>query len=94
MKPSRTPAEQRRAQSAIRAAYKRRQRAAIGQLLCACGSAAFHLSSCGPVCERCDGIERKLTRSYAREFAGSNRRGENTATVIAPFAVHAPFAWA
>lgn len=93
MKQPRTPAEQRRAQSATRAAFKRRQKASIGLLRCLCGNTAFHLSSCGPVCERCDGIESKLTRSYAREVAGSNRRGENSATVIAPFAVHAPAGW-
>lgn len=94
MNKTRTPAQQRLAQNAIRAACRRRQKAAIGQLWCLCGNVAFHLSSCGPVCKRCDGIERTLTRSYAREVAGSNRRGENSATVIAPFAVHAPGAWA
>jgi len=46
------------------------------------------LSSSGPVCARCDTIEARLSRSYAKEFSGSNRRGDNVAGAMATYSVH------
>ena len=94
MTKTRTPAQQRAAQNAIRAACRRRQKAAIGQLRCLCSNPAFLLSSSGPVCRRCAEIEGSVSHRYGRETAGSNRRGEHTAAVMTPFAFHAPGAWA
>jgi len=76
-----------------RAAYvlsvaKRRKLAVIGKLACLCSAPAHRLSSSGPVCARCDGIEARLSRSYAKEFSGSNRRGDNVAGAMIPYAVH------
>lgn len=76
-----------------RAAYvlsvaKRRALAVIGKLACLCSAPAHRLSSSGPVCARCDGIESNLNRSYAKEFSGSNRRGDLVAGAMVPYAVH------
>jgi len=76
-----------------RAAYvlsvaKRRKLAVIGKLACLCSAPAHRLSSSGPVCARCDGIEARLSRNYAKEFSGSNRRGDNVAGAMIPYAVH------
>ena len=78
-----------------RAAYvlsvaKRRKLAVIGKLACLCSLPAHRLSSSGPVCARCDGIEARLSRSYAKEFSGSNRRGDNIAGAMSTYAVHCP----
>ena len=76
-----------------RAAYtksvaKRRALAVIGKLACLCSGPSHRLSSSGPVCARCDTIEARLSRSYAKEFAGSNRRGDNIAGAMATYSVH------
>jgi len=76
-----------------RAAYtksvaKRRALAVVGKLACLCSGPAHRLSSSGPVCLRCDTIEARLSRSYAKEFAGSNRRGDNIAGAMATYSVH------
>ena len=76
-----------------RAAYvlsvaKRRALALVGKLSCLCSEPAHRLSSSGPVCARCDGIEAKLSRRYAKEFSGSNRRGDNIAGAMATYSVH------
>lgn len=78
-----------------RAAYvlsvaKRRKLVVIGKLACLCSAPAHRLSSSGPVCARCDGIEAKLSLIYAKEFSGSNRRGDNIAGAMATYAVHCP----
>jgi len=78
-----------------RAAYvlsvaKRRKLAVIGKLACLCSLPAHRLSSSGPVCARCDGIEARLSRSYAKEFSGSNRRGDNIDGAMSTYAVHCP----
>lgn len=76
-----------------RAAYvlsvaKRRKLALVGKLACLCSAPAHRLSSSGPVCLRCDNIEARLSRSYAKEFSGSNRRGDNIAGATATYPVH------
>ena len=63
----------RRHQNNIKAAYNRRQAANVGKLRCLCQNVAHRLSSCGPVCERCDNIESEMTHAYARDTCGSNR---------------------
>ena len=80
-----------------RAAYtlsvaKRRKLAVIGKLSCLCSLPAHRLSSSGPVCARCDTIEARLSRSYAKEFSGSNRRGDNIAGAMATYSVHCELA--
>ena len=86
--PSSLP-ERRRA-AYIKSVEKRRGLALVGKLACLCSEPAHRLSSSGPVCLRCDTIEAKLSRSYAKEFSGSNRRGDNIAGAMMPYAVHCP----
>lgn len=79
---------ERRRATYILSVAKRRKFAVIGKLACLCSAPAHRLSSSGPVCARCDGIEAKLSRSYAKEFSGSNRLGDNTAGAMATYSVH------
>lgn len=79
---------ERRRATYILSVAKRRKLAVIGKLVCLCSAPAHRLSSSGPVCARCDGIEAKLSRSYAKEFSGSNRLGDNTAGAMATYSVH------